>query len=42
MDATLEAYVFNLSTKGYSTGTHSLSFTAGADPAVDTAPFAVK
>jgi hypothetical protein len=41
-DATFEGYIFNLSTKGYGTGMYSLSFTAGADPTVHTASFAVK
>jgi probable HAF family extracellular repeat protein len=41
-DPTLEGYVFNLSTKGYSTGTYNLNFTAGADPATHAAAFAVK
>ncbi len=41
-DATSEGYIFNLSTKGYGTGMYSLSFTAGADPTVHTASFAVK
>ena len=41
-DATINGYVFNLSTKGYSTGTYSLNFTAGSDPAQHSALFAVK
>ena len=41
-DATLAGYVFNLSTKGYSTGTYTLSFAAGADPSTHSASFAVK
>jgi hypothetical protein len=31
-DATLAGYVFNLSTKGYASGTYSLNFTVGTDP----------
>ena len=38
-DATFEGY---LSTKGYGTGMYSLSLTAGADPTVRTASFAVR
>ena len=30
-------YIFNLSTKGLTTGIYALSFTAGADPATHTA-----
>ncbi len=40
--ATLNRYVFNFNTKGYSTGTYNLNFTAGADPASHSAAFAVK
>ncbi len=35
-------YVFNLSTKGYATGTYSLSFVAGSDPSTHTVQFQVK
>jgi hypothetical protein len=35
-------YVFNLSTKGYGTGTYNLNFTAGTDPNTHSAGFAVK
>jgi hypothetical protein len=41
-DSGLNGYVFNLSTKGYATGTYNLNFTAGADPATHAAGFAVK
>jgi len=41
-DAALNGYILNLSTKGYSTGTYSLNFTAGADTATHSAAFAVK
>jgi len=41
-DSTLNGYTFNLSTKGYAAGTYSLSFTAGADPAMHSAIFPVK
>ena len=41
-DASLNGYIFNLSTKGYSTGTYNLNFTAGADPATHSATFGVK
>lgn len=41
-DAALGAYIFNLSLKGYATGTYRLSFTAGADPATHTVEFQVK
>jgi len=36
------AYIFNLSTKGYATGTYLLRFKAGADPTVHTVQFQVK
>jgi CSLREA domain-containing protein len=35
-------YIFNLSTKGYPSGTFALQFTAGADPTVHTALFQVR
>lgn len=41
-DASLMGYVFNLSTKGYATGTYKLNFIAGADPNIHSAGFAVK
>jgi hypothetical protein len=41
-DASLAGYIFNLSTTGYATGTYSLNFTAGSDPALHSALFAVK
>jgi hypothetical protein len=44
-DATLGGtggYIFNLSLRGFPTGTYNLNFRAGADPAVHSAPFAVK
>ena len=39
---TLEGYVFNLSTKGYTASTYNLNFTAGSDPALHSALFAIK
>jgi hypothetical protein len=41
-DATLAGYVFNLSTKGYPSGTYSLNFTAGTDPVLHSALFTIK
>jgi hypothetical protein len=41
-DSSLEGYVFNLSTKGYATGTYSLNFIAGPDLVLHSALFAVK
>ncbi|HET9741964.1 MAG TPA: HYR domain-containing protein [Terriglobales bacterium] len=41
-DSTLAGYIFNLSTKGYATGTYRLDFIAGGDPATHSALFAVK
>jgi len=41
-DAALGGYIFNLSTNGYLTGTYRLNFTAGSDPTVHSALFAVK
>jgi len=41
-DATANAYVFNLSTKGYATGVYSLMFTAGSDTTVHSVMFAIK
>lgn len=41
-DSALDAYTFNLSTKGYATGTYSLSFIAGADSATHSTGFAIK
>ena len=41
-DASVAGYIFNLNTKGYASGTYSLTFTAGADPTLHSAPFAVK
>ncbi len=41
-DSTLNGYIFNVSTNGYSTGTYNLTFTAGADPATHTVAFAVR
>lgn len=41
-DATINGYVFNLSTRGYATGTYSLNFTAGTNPTQHSAQFAVK
>ena len=41
-DATLAAYIFNLKTTGYLTGTYALTFTAGADPAIHSAKFQIK
>ena len=41
-DATLGGYIFNLKTTGFATGTYSLNFTAGTDPAVHSALFQIK
>lgn len=41
-DSTINGYTFNLSTKGYDTGTYSLSFVAGNDPTEHSVQFAVK
>jgi hypothetical protein len=41
-DSSLNGYIFNLSTKGYTTGTYSLNFTAGSDPTQHSTQFAVK
>jgi hypothetical protein len=41
-DSALGGYIFNLSTSGYKTGSYRLNFTAGNDPVVHSAPFAVK
>ncbi len=41
-DATLGAYVFNLKTTGYATGTYRLALTAMGDPTVHTVEFQVK
>jgi hypothetical protein len=44
-DATLDGtggYIFNLSLLGLPTGTYNLNFRAGTDPALHSAPFAVK
>jgi hypothetical protein len=41
-DVVLGGYIFNLSTNGYLTGTYTLNFTAGSDPTVHSALFAVK
>jgi hypothetical protein len=41
-DPSLMGYIFNLSTKGYATGTYLLNFTSGADPNTHSAGFAVK
>ncbi len=41
-DASLGGYIFNLSTKGYATGTYSLKFTAGSDQSVHSALFEIK
>ena len=41
-DSSLGGYIFNLSTKGFRTGTYSLSFTAGLDPEMHAVSFAVK
>ena len=35
-------YIFNLSTKGYATGTYLLKFRAGSDPIIHTVQFQVK
>lgn len=41
-DATLDGYVFNLSTKGYLPGTYTLTLTAGSDGVVHIVTFALK
>jgi hypothetical protein len=44
-DATLGGtggYIFNLSLRGFSTGTYNLNFTMGEDPAIHSVSFAVK
>jgi hypothetical protein len=41
-DLSLNGYIFNLSTKGYASGTYSVNFTAGSDPTMYSALFAVK
>jgi microsomal dipeptidase-like Zn-dependent dipeptidase len=41
-DAGLGGYVFNVSTKGYRTGTYALSFTANGDPTIHQTTFAVR
>jgi hypothetical protein len=41
-DSTIAGYTFNLKTTGYPTGTYTLTFTAGADPTVHSAPFQVR
>jgi len=41
-DSSLGGYIFNLSTKGFRTGTYSLRFTAGLDPETHAVSFAVK
>jgi hypothetical protein len=41
-DASLAGYIFKLKLTGYSTGTYSLQFTVGNDPAIYHALFQVK
>ena len=41
-DQSAGAYVFNLQTRGYGTGTYALSFTAGSDPTIHTVLFQVR
>ena len=41
-DPTLGGYIFNLKTSGLSTGTYSLSFTAGGDPTTHVVQFQVR
>lgn len=41
-DTSLSGYIFNLSTKGISTGTYNLNFTVGSDPSIRSVTFAVK
>lgn len=41
-DLSLNAYIFNLSTKGYASGNYSVNFTAGSDPTMYSALFAVR
>ena len=41
-DATLNGYIYNLSTKGLSTGTWQLSFTVAGDPIIHVVQFDLK
>jgi len=41
-DSALAGYIFNLSTKGYASGTYRLNFTAGSDATVHSVLFAIK
>jgi hypothetical protein len=41
-DVALGGYIYNLSTKGLTTGTYGLSFTAGGDPTTHTVQFEVR
>jgi hypothetical protein len=41
-DAGLAGYIYNLSTKGYLTGTYALSFTASGDPTTHTVQFQLR
>ena len=41
-DSGLGGYIFNLSTKGYGTGTYTLNFTANGDPTTHNTTFAVR
>jgi hypothetical protein len=41
-DSGLAGYIFNLSTRGYQTGTYEVSFTAAGDPTTHTARFQLR
>jgi hypothetical protein len=41
-DSSLAGYIFNVSTKGFGTGTYSLTFTAGQDPQMHAVAFGVR
>jgi microsomal dipeptidase-like Zn-dependent dipeptidase len=41
-DASLAGYIYNLSTKGFVTGTYALSFTATGDPTIHTVQFQLR
>jgi len=41
-DPVANQYIYNLSTKGYPSGSYNLNFTVSGDPVVHTAPLVVK
>ena len=41
-DAALQEYAFNLSTKGYLTGTYELAFTISGDPVTHSVQFGLR